>query len=86
MGLRLGASDVLSCSSNPKSCHGVTGPCYLRPCLITFLWSCSLLSSLVIKIAPIPVVIIIADIIVHLFCVVLNGEALWATEDGDAKK
>ena len=30
--------------------------------------------------------ITIADIIVHLFCVVVDGEALWATEDGDANK
>ena len=28
--------------------------------------------------------IILADIVVHLFCVVVDGEALWATEDGDA--
>ena len=25
--------------------------------------------------------IILADIIVHLFCVVVDGEALWATEE-----
>ena len=30
--------------------------------------------------------IIIADIIVHLFCVVVDAEALWATEDGDANE